>query len=350
MKKMSFLFVGAIFSLALLSSLQAADKNDAPVPVQHSKTKKEAVFTNKEFSGKRFSGPDESGAVIKMNGGELVVTGCIFTDNGGSVWSSWGGAIAGADHEKAKVTISDSSFINNVARYGGAMSMIGKDAEITLTDVTFRDNHALATRAGIGGAIHLQCPGIRFIYRVSEKKTIVNSGNTATHGGFLHTHNGDVALVFDVGNKGKLVIGKEGAKTDSIDLTRGTTFRKIGAGTMIVNAPITQDSPYGGQTKVEGSDFVVEKGTLQLTHSGQIKGIMEVFSGGYLIIPSGCTVEHVIVRKGGRLLVEEGGTVSNLEEEKGAHVKTSEKTSSSNEKKDGPSKRKDGNTKKQNRD
>ena len=110
------------------------------------------------------------------------------------------------------------------------MSMIGKDAEITLTDVTFRDNHALATKVGVGGAIHLQCPGIRFVYRVSEKKTIVNSGNTAVHGGFLHTHNGDVDLVFDVGNKGKLVIGKEGAKTDSIDLTRGTTFRKSGAG------------------------------------------------------------------------------------------------------------------------
>ena len=349
MNKKAFLLAGALVSLACLGSLQAAGTKPLMNSGSSRKVEKapdktagkkidllsatreagKTLYRNKTFIGKRFSGSNDtvnkesSGAALKGDQErELIVTGCTFRDNGSSTWGTWGGAIAGS--EKTCMTITDSTFVNNKAHHGGALALVGNDQTITLQDVSFQDNHALEKSGSVGGAILLQGTGIKLVYQVSAGKSIVNSGNTAVYGGFLHTHNGGIDLVFDVDSRGELVIGKKAANADSFNLARGTTFKKSGSGTMIINSSITQESPYGGQTKTDGSDFVVEKGILQLTHAGQIKGIMEILSGGGLIIPDGCTVENVIIRKGGRLLIEKGGRVVNLEKEDGAKVELSD--------------------------
>lgn len=353
------LCTGAIFALS--GSIHAAESGGKDFMALVGKPEKAKTYTNKTFIGKRFSGSNDkvtdksSGAVIRVDPeDELVVTGCTFRDNGSSTWGTWGGAIAGS--EKTVMTITNSTFFNNKAHHGGALSLVGKEQKLTLKDVSFNDNHGLETSGSVGGAIHLQGAGIKMVYQVSAGKSIVNSGNTAIFGGFLHTHNGGIDLVFDVDKKGELVIGKNGANTDSLNLARGTTFRKTGSGSMIINSSITQESPYGGQGKTDGSDFVVEKGILQLTHAGQIKGVMEVLSGGALIIPDGCTVENVIVRKGGRLLVEKGGKVSDIKKDDGAKVElldaedtASDESSAEGEKKDDLSKKKNGKSQKKNR-
>ena len=350
MNKTLFVLSCSAAILALSGPVHAAETKEKSVSLSIDKKENVKTYSKVRVRGKRFRGSNESpnetcsGAAVRVQG-DLAITDSSFTDNGNSSWGTWGGAVYNGDKGEMNTGISNTVFTGNKAHHGGALALIGKKQNVVLTDVNFNDNHALSMYAGMGGAIFLQGEKIRFLYEVSAGKTIVNSGNTAVYGGFLHTHNGGINLVFDVGRDAMLVIGQKLANADSLNLARGTTFRKTGSGTMIINSSITQESPYGGQTKVDGSDFVVEKGVLQLTHAGQIKGVMEVLSGGSLIIPDGCTVEKIIVHKGARLVVEKGGKVSTLEKNEGARVellgaadKVVNKTSDAKDKKDGVSK------------
>ena len=190
-KIFALLCTGAVFALSC--SIHAAESGGKNFMALVGKQEKAKTFTNKTFIGKRFSGTSDkvneksSGAAIRADReSELVVTGCTFRDNGSSTWGTWGGAIAGS--EKTAMTITNSTFVNNKAHHGGALSLVGDEQKLTLKDVSFNDNHALTTSGSVGGAILLQGAGIKLVYQVSAGKSIVNSGNTAVYGGFLHTH------------------------------------------------------------------------------------------------------------------------------------------------------------------
>ena len=239
-------------------------------------------YSNTTYTGYRFTGSYQSGAAIQSNT-DIAVTNCNFINNGNYdengnyryIYGTWGGAISVNDQDLVEIT--GCIFTNNYAFHAGALSFIG-DKVIHITDSTFTGNKATQ----IAGAILLQGYGLECVYTVTSGHNIVNTGNDAWYGGFVSTHNGEIELIFDVESNATLTIGEVSTSIDTINLGKGSRMTKRGDGVMTVNSPITQGSPYGGQTQIVGSDIVVEAGTLQLTHGGSFNGVIEVHSGAQL--------------------------------------------------------------------
>ncbi|MFI3290838.1 MAG: autotransporter domain-containing protein [Opitutales bacterium] len=226
------------------------------------------------------------GAIYNYGGYIYTITNCIFSDNytssatsasrGGAICnytayigeisystfsdnsaistsgSAYGGAIYNSDIISE---ISYSDFSNNSAisiegsAYGGA---IYNSSTINITDSSFNNNSATSTDVyGLGGAIYNSTNGV-LTYTITEESTIINTGNTATAGGFLFNYGN---FTFDV--DGTLIIGEYG-KDDNVDsVYNDGTLVKNGTGTILIRSSFENFGSFSlneGTLIVEGSD------------------------------------------------------------------------------------------------
>ncbi|MCL2538634.1 MAG: autotransporter outer membrane beta-barrel domain-containing protein [Alphaproteobacteria bacterium] len=189
-----------------------------------------------------------SGGAINSLGsaGALNVTGVLFDNN---TASSSGGAIAA---EQGTVTIDQSTFTNNTAATGGAISDIGTlsaPATINITNSIFDNNTATTSR---GGAIY-----------VSNNGSVLNvSGSSFTNNKSLNASNGYGGAIFNI--LGATTINNSYFEGNSANnggalgnMSTASTM-SIGAGTSFVSntATINGGAIYNsGQMNLTGVSF-----------------------------------------------------------------------------------------------
>ena len=124
----------------------------------------------------------ENPMALRIIGGDVLVDGSVFEDNGKHGEDEFGDSPVVLESSDA-MTIQDSIFENNVAKTGGALTIYGRDARIIRSD--FVDNTAGST----GGAISLRARSI-------EVAECVFVGNTAEYGGALFaSHRASVSRI-----------------------------------------------------------------------------------------------------------------------------------------------------------
>ena len=238
-----------------------------------------AYISGKIFENLLFDRDYQQGGAILQSETNLTITDCSFDNNGGQVYSTYGGAISfSGDAEGKTLTISNTTFSNNYAHHGGA---INAPEVINLTNVTFTGNHAdPGYFAGYGGAVFIQgCQELN--YTVTSGNNIVNQGNTATVGGFLHDHEGRGIFTFNVEADASLTIGSRNTSADSINLHKGSKLIKTGNGTMVINSELERRHPYTAEGTCTDGDITIEGGVLELNRGGTFDGTVKI-SGGQL--------------------------------------------------------------------
>ena len=99
----------------------------------------EIMVSGRTYSGCTFAARDRGAAISTQS--DLTISGCVFSGNGSQTWGTWGGAVYNGDGGNMDTTITNTSFSDNHAHHGGALSFIGSNQNITLTDVTFEREH-----------------------------------------------------------------------------------------------------------------------------------------------------------------------------------------------------------------
>ena len=221
------------------------------------------------FSGNRTPGPEHGGGTGYFENCTVNVEDCSFSN--GQAYHG-GGALY--FHKKSVGTVKNCTFSSNsVTGYAGAVKI--RDSEVTITDCVFENNstgYSTGFRWG-GGAIQIE--GGHLIYTVSPGKTIANTGNHGTFGGFVTICYGTAE--FDVGANGTLTLGtgKQADDYDSISTNFGdekpgtSTITKRGKGDMTLNAAT---SPFNG-------NWIVEDGVLNMNYGGSFAGAITVNGG-----------------------------------------------------------------------
>lgn len=234
----------------------------------------------------------EMGGVLALiNGASAKISGVTFTNNGSHNWSTYGGAVLVRDH--CSLEVNDCKFSENKAQHGAALSVMANESVVRVTDTVFTENHAKSPAPGnFGGAIFLQ-GGIDFSYTVSEGKTIVVSGNTAYSGGFIHTHNAGIKMLFDIKKDASLVVGSRNEpRYDTINLVNGATLTKRGEGSMRINSMITR---HFSQIVTSNYDIVVEEGLLAFGNAQRFPGNF-LITGGNLALKAPFALHTLEIR------------------------------------------------------
>ena len=241
------------------------------------KKTKMSSFSGEIFERLYFTQAYQTGGALCQNDQVLTITSCNFNENGGQVYSTYGGAISYSGAAEGKtLTITDAAFTNNSAHHGGA---INAPQVLNLVDVSFTNNQAdPGSFAGYGGAIFIQgCQELN--YTVTSGKIISNQGNYASIGGFLHDHEGKAAITFNIENNASLIIGAVNTSTDSINLHKGSKLIKTGEGTMVINSVLERRHPYTSEGTCTDGDITVAGGILELNRGGNFDGTVKITGG-----------------------------------------------------------------------
>ena len=261
-------------------------------------------------SGRTCSSENSStagGAVVHLENVNLEVSGGDYSNNRDNGSLGWGGALRTRDSimtiedavfqnnysyssggavntERTQLTIRNTHFEgNSVCGFGGALVLFTNENTL-LVDTDFVNNSTgySTSYRWAGGAIWLERSYM--VYEVTEGKTITNTGNDSSYGGFIALTVKDgvspstSTAVFRV--NGTLNIGNgDGKDGFSSEFTKNGNFNvyvyKTGTGTMTINAPI---SDYDGE-------WIVEDGVLAFTYAsgGDFDGDITI-SGGQMCL------------------------------------------------------------------
>jgi len=200
-----------------------------------------------------------------QNGGDCIIQDAIVSNNtavaditrsegtgGIGIAKAYGGAFYFSGQQ---MDVTSATFTENSASYslasgasgyarGGAL-YIQSAAIVNLKDAIFTSNSAIDK----GGAIYYAGKGT-LTYSVSAGTHIVNSGNSASCGGFLYNEEGNI--IFDINSDANLTIG---VKNDSSDSIAGAgIITKSGTGTLTIFSEISE---YSGK-------WIISQGEIQL--------------------------------------------------------------------------------------
>ena len=287
----------------------------------------ESIVLNRlRISGRRITTPEGvegGGAVLYGNGGNFVVNGGLYEENGDGGFGGMGGAIrvvngsltidaatftqnyaysngGAVSTEHAAVTIRRSCFDGNGSvGFGGAVNL--RRCKVLISDTTFVNNRTLANILyhWMGGAIRLE--ESELVYEVTAGKTVTNAGNRSGAGGFmaLSGKTGTTAAEFRI--DGALNIGDGSGsdafcssfepESDSATREKDIRIRKTGGGVMTVNAPV---SDYDER-------WILEDGVLAFAYpsGGDFDGEFTI-SGGQLRLESSYEFKTLVFRLGNR--------------------------------------------------
>ena len=218
------------------------------------------------------------------SGAHLDVAHSTFTDNvtGGYYNYGKGGGIYAA--KASRLTVSSSTFKNNIAEYGGAIGA-GAGAQVTITSSLLKDNAGSSSRYGAAGGI----------YSDHSRMTLTSStldGNTGMGGAGGIVAKGGTLLVSDStlsgnDNGGGHVGGGRGGAIGSYD----------GAATTLVNSTVTGNRAPFYSGAPAGSGIYAGRGRLALVNS--------IVAGNYLGGPgapgSAHIADDVVVRDGAKV-------------------------------------------------
>lgn len=125
----------------------------------------------------------DNGGAIRISGGTSMIKNSLF--DGNSAGGTYGGGALCVYNSGASVILQSTSFINNNAIQGGALSVLN-GADLTVTNCTFSQNKALGSSVNMrGGAIYCACPDNNTTLEAINC-TIINStitGNSAVSNG-----------------------------------------------------------------------------------------------------------------------------------------------------------------------
>lgn len=172
----------------------------------------------------------KDGAAIQANSGILNVANCTFRDNAAG---NYGGAI----YTQTLSYITDCNFINNSAKYGGAIYWNGADGEIEFNK--FIKN----TASKNGGAAYLNS----FNQTVINYNSFIN--NTASEGGAFYVDNSSANIVSNFFINNTAVKGGAISVINSTSMLEYCDFRYNGAkegGAILFNS---------SQSNIAGSNF-----------------------------------------------------------------------------------------------
>ncbi len=232
---------------------------------------KDSIVSIKDsaFSGNRAPGHERGGGTGYFENCTVEIDNCSF--RGGQAYHA-GGALF--FDEKTIGMVRNCSFTSNRATgYAGALKL--KDSEVTIVDSTFEDNstgYSDGYRWG-GGAIQIQDGHLNYI--VSEGKSISNTGNHGSFGGFVTICHG--SAIFDIGEKGSLIIGT-GRQADDYD-SFSTNFRDEKAGTSTITKKGKGTMTINAATSLYNGNWIIEDGTVNMNYGGDFAGPITI-SGG----------------------------------------------------------------------
>lgn len=235
---------------------------------------------------------EKGGVLALLNGAFIKVSDSVFDGNGSHQWSTYGGAIFVRDN--SEIEIHNCVFNSNRAQHGAALSVVGNNAKVHLTDTSFLSNQAKSPAPGnFGGAIFLQGNPVNFSFVADKGKTIIISGNSAYSGGFIHTHNAGIKLLFDIKKDAKLIVGSlADIEKDSINLVAGAQMVKRGAGTFCLNSTITQ---HFSTSESLPYDIIIEDGTFIFGAPQQLSKKLLV-SGGQITFFVRCRFQMLTIK------------------------------------------------------
>jgi len=227
-------------------------------------------FDHVVFSDNVLTGQSDSGA-ISVGGGSVTITDALFLRNGGPAY--FGGAIASYS---ASLAIDRAAFVDNNARYGGAIYIVAGDgnASSSITNTTFSGNAAVLN----GGAVI----GDASAGRVNDVllKNVTFAGNSATNGGALSAgQNGTAGVV-------TLTVGDAILWGDSAS-SSAEIFTGTGMTTAIDHSLITNGCPAGSTcSSVSAADPLL--GMLQY-YGGFSPALMPAANSPALNVGVNCT-------------------------------------------------------------
>ncbi len=236
---------------------------------------------------------DNGGGAIR-NKGIVTITGSQFTGN----QSNSGGAIANNGLDVTSVTISDTSFIDNVATTGSG-GAITNSATLIIGDTVFSGN-----QSGSGGAIANTAAGTctinGLITLATESDTIVNSGTMAIDGSaFFKENEVGVRQVVDAASTNWF-------SGNAITVTEGYTTFTDGSGLFVANG-------------VTSAGIVSDNGLHEVTVNGVVYGgpaysnIKDAFAAQNVVAVSGITFsEKYSMAFSDKCLAVTGATFSGL--------------------------------------
>ncbi len=251
------------------------------------------LLTNAEFYGNRSgtSGNGSGGAIFSgATSTSGTLSNVIFKQNsaagqGGAIYWGGGGMI-----------IDNALFSSNTATNGGAMSVNGAQASVSLINANFTDNVA----TGAGGALSVRAGTVHLTATANTNYT----GNTAaSEGGFLHiTDGGVVDIQATVGST--LTIGGTNSTEDTI--SSGThTNTVIGINTLGAHGSVifkSDNSAYRGRVDVNSGSLLLGGADAKLGGLISVKN-GGVFGGWGTVDVNDGVNRHVSVADGGTLQI-----------------------------------------------
>ena len=347
-------FISGVADFKIQNSIHTGNKVDADGGVYQIGNQSTGTITGSTFSG---NSAERSGGALRVSNSTVTIDKSVFDGNTAKVA---GGAIK-TDNTKtdntSDLTITNSSFTNNVVRegktgHGGAVFVSGT-SQVKVTSSEFTGNKAghggafyiqgqMATFEDTvftnneaheyGGALRVNTGSVTFNVTKGDVAYTGNKAGTATDsvagqryngktGGFLYLQsaavaNGSGAATFDVADGATLTIGKD-ATADSIASYSKTnavsTITKTGAGDLVVNGDMS--AFVGNLTVSSGSmtiaggigeyDLAVQEAVNNLTKDSQAPSVTSAGTSVKVDASAALTVGNLTVNN--RLTVEANG-------------------------------------------
>ena len=273
------------------------------------------------------------GAITSLFGNTLVVTGSSFdsntaVNNAGAIWIS--------DYA-TKATITDSSFIENSALFGGAIESYFNNAEINVTGSTFVANSAVGNSGANGGAIMGYTEGSKWTIDGCE----FESNSAEGEGGAISLWNTAYNEIYpDLLPNTKSVIQNSnftknyaGAMAGAIYAQGLNGFRK---NVEVSNCTITENTTdkYGGAVGTMSFADITLTGSTLTGNTADAGGAIASWYGSNVVVESSTTVSGNSARFGGGIYVANANPnypglypISNAEIKSGAVVNNNTATS-----------------------
>ena len=306
-------FISGVADFKIQNSIHTGNKVDADGGVYQIGNQSTGTITGSTFSG---NSAEKSGGALRVSNSTVTIDKSVFDGNTAKVA---GGAIK--TDNTSNLTITNSSFTNNVVRegkagHGGAVFVSGT-SQVKVTSSEFTGN-----KAGHGGAFYIQGQTATF------KDTVFTNNEAHEYGGALRVNTGSVT--FNV-TKGDVAYtgNKAGTATDSVAGQRyngktggflylqsaagasgksGTaTFDVADGATLTIGKDATADS-IASYSKTDAVSTITKTGAGDLVVNGDMSAFVGnlTVSSGSMTIAGGIGEYDLAVQEAVNNLVKDG--------------------------------------------